>query len=197
MWVKLNVVKRLLEGGREVPHYPGEWVDVPNKQLAEMWIQAGDAIRPDIPTLVSMPGCGVVTPNSLVKTVYSNFEVVSRDLPDRSFPRTLWTRNALDPELVISGFTQLDTWDIVAPIYSYDELAETLPEAEEASKLLRDLRVPYYSTDTLFYRDNEVVTALLDEWLADDPLAQKPLELLKAIYIIKPLVLAVPPHWRG
>lgn len=208
MWVKLTSVQYIGQNGRLVKCIPGEWVEV-GRQTALSWVATNQAERPDMPQMNALPGCGIVCPNKAkVQALFPSMEVQA-GRPELAFPRTLcWDPAAkLRGELLATGFQLLDTWEIAVPLGSYDILARdigTVAERALTEAIIRDLRAPFYEARVLFMKRCPATRDLMDTW-ADERLAAEKsnggqavderLAFLRALYRVKPLVLALPMTW--
>lgn len=207
MWIKLKSVQYISQNGRLVKHIPGEWVQV-GKQTALNWIATNQAERPDMPQMNALPGCGIVSPDKArVQALFPGLDV-KEGRPELAFPRTLcWDPVAkLRRELLGTGFQLLDTWEVAAPLGSYETLARDIGTEAERSLtevIIRDLRAPFYDIRVLFVKRCPTTRALLAAW-ADERLAAESnggqqaderLAFLRALYRVKPLVLALPVTW--
>lgn len=209
MWVRLKVIKVIDRNGKNHTYHPGDWVDV-GKQTALLWMSSGDA---DIPSFkreqfvageagVVIRGVETVTPFedrfSLTKLTLS---LITSDLPYIAFNKTLcWSPKVpLRVELVAAGFSFLDTWEIAAPIYSYDELAIHIGSDAARSrtqKVIRDLRVPVYDTRLIFVKHCENTQRLFEAWQTENETGDDDrLTFLRSFYAVKPLMLALPVTW--
>jgi hypothetical protein len=202
MWVRLTSIQYVSHAGRQRPHHPGEWVNV-GKQQALSWLAAGLAERPDMPNLKVLTGCGVVVPQTgLAKAEITlpGVEVVAGD-PHLPFSKTLWwnPETKLRTDLIATGFHLLDTWEVAAPLASYEILARDIGgdyDRQRTETVVRDLRVPFYIPGALFLRRCRATRDLLRIWQeeqrrgGDDRLA-----LLRAIYRVKPLLCSLPTTW--
>lgn len=117
------------------------------------------------------------------------------------FERTLLLASplALDYTLLPATFGMLERWNAVAPIYSYDALAEThgTPKERDYTRgLVRDLRVPLFETGALFLRRCNESAALMDAWRRERDEwpdgAESRLAFHRAYWRVKPLFLALP-----
>lgn len=118
------------------------------------------------------------------------------------FERTLmWDPKAvLRLDLVPAGLRFLDRWQVAAPLWSYTELARdigTENQRELTAAVIRDLRVPVYDTRVLFLRKCPDSDQLLSVWRDEqkEPDGDLRLSFLRALYRVKPLVLALPTTW--
>ena len=93
----------------------------------------------------------------------------------------------------------LDKWDIACPLYNYDALAldeGTEEEREQTLDVIHDLRVLLYDTRLIFAKKCKQVDQLLTLWREDvNNGKNERLSFLRAIYIVKPLILALPSTW--
>lgn len=108
---------------------------------------------------------------------------------------------ALDHQRVSEGIRLLDRWEVAAPLMSYEVLARdigTPEERERTQAVIRDLRVPVYETGLIFVKHTPDVQRLLRLWKEEDsPDGDTRLAFLRALYQVKPLVLALPITWAG
>lgn len=206
MWVRLTSTQYISVNGRLVKHISGEWVSV-GKQTALNWIAANQAERPDMPQMNALPGCGIVSENKAkVKALFPSMEVVAGRL-ELAFPRTLcWDPAAkLRGDLLGTGFQLLETWEVAAPLESYETLARDIGTARERSlteTVIRDLRAPFYDVRVLFIKRCPATRDLMAAWDEERLAAangkravDERLAFLRALYRVKPLVLALPVTW--
>ncbi len=202
MWVRLQSIQYISNHGKQETYYPGEWVKV-GKQLATSWIIAGSADRPDIDDLALIVDAGVqITDEQHLKKargILPGIDMESVPLPLISYPKTLmWNgKEAIRPEFIADGFGLLDTWELAIPIWDYDQLARDIGSKSDRNKaetIVHDLRVPCYHPFAFFCRKCQAVEAVLAEW-AKSTIQDARLALLCAIYMVKPLILALPTTW--
>lgn len=197
MWVRLRSIQYISHQGRTVTHQPGEWVDVGRHQ-ADRWLATGEADRPDIPNIKVLASSGVVANDGQrAEAILPGLHIVEGE-PALKFEKTLlWDTEAnLKPEFVTDGFSYLDTWEIAVPIASYTELARDIGPMKERIKteaVIRDLRVPYYDPRVIFAKQCRSVRELLALW--DKEPGDRRLAFLRALYQVKPLILALPESW--
>ncbi len=113
-------------------------------------------------------------------------------------------------EDIEAGFRWLETWDIVMPIKSYTKLADGYfhPDPECLAKTeakVFDMRQPVYDERVMFIRHGEgmapnslgssadTLLAAREDENCNDPTC--PLPMLRAVWKVKPLLLAVPVSW--
>lgn len=202
MWVRLKSIQYLSVNGRPEPHYPGEWVEV-GGQLGRQWLATHQADRPDLPDINALPGCGVLVKGALeqVESLLSGIDVVSSDQPEMLFSKTLFwnTTTKLKPEFVPAGFNFLERWEVAAPLASYERLAADIGEEADRRytvEIIRDLRVPYYNPDILFFRRCEGAKDFLTAWAEEqEEGGDSRLAFLRALYRVKPLLQPLPVEW--
>lgn len=120
--------------------------------------------------------------------------------PSIPFERTLIVGPTLTPPwgLVDAGFRFLDRWECAAPLAN-GLLAEGIggPSDQERTRaVVRDLRVLVYCTDLLFLRQCEATERLVETWRAEcESGGDERLAFLRALYLVKPLMLALPKTW--
>lgn len=182
---------------------PGDWVEV-GKQTALSWIASGQAraVQPVKMALGSGSGVVLTRDHQGAQATLDKF-VVPYCIAD---PRLEWARTLVwDPavkfrwELAPVAFKFLDTWEIAAPLLSYETLARDLgteEEREATQSIIRDLRVPVYDTSLMFVRRNRTTRQLFDRWQEERSSgSDERLRFLRALYQTRPLVLALPVGW--
>ena len=205
MWVQLRQPKYIEMNGVQRKYNPGDWVDV-GKQSALMWIAEGAAELPEAIDFKQYYGsaAGIITDDkarlSKVLTSYSESNILEEMHPSVSWERNCWIHSSLQfrPELIAIGMGLLDRWQICVPLMDYGILAMSLDvnEAEKVrtKEIIRDLRVMCYDTRLMFYRNEPEVTRLIELWRKE---GSTPLAFLRALYTVKPFILALPTTWTG
>jgi hypothetical protein len=115
------------------------------------------------------------------------------------FERTLVVGpNASIPwRLVDAGFRFLDRWEAAAPLAN-GLLAESIggeSDRERTRAITRDLRVLVYAIDLLFLRQCDGAERFVETWRAESEFGDERLAFLRALYLVKPLMLALPRSW--
>jgi hypothetical protein len=191
--------QQLHEEGERIYH-PGDWAEV-NLHTARQWSAHGIAWVPDKyqPQLFAAD-CGVVTADAKrVRARLNGYEVeVSEGEICLEFAKTLILNPALTvtPARLAVAFDWLDKWHVIAPLLSYDTLACQVGTAEEqadTAAVIRDLRVLLYQPGMVFVRRSADGAAFVDAWRQE--LGNPYLAFLRALYHVKPLVLALPVCW--
>lgn len=206
-WIQLLRSVPIEKGGVSRTYYPGDWCDV-GRQSAQRWVNDGVARWATPQTYASdLSGCGVALSGdasqaSRLRTTLPQLAVELATDAALPFARTLFweTSFALRPELVPVGFGLLGTWEVAAPIVSYDTLAVHVgtPDARERTQaIIRDLRVPLYDGRLLFVKRCRAGEDLLAAWAEEQTTGDDVrLCLLRAIYQTRPLICALPVTWR-
>lgn len=209
MWVRLKSIQRVDRQGKLQSYQPGDWIDV-GKQTAMLWLSRGEAEIPTFKRDMSLVTgeAGVVIRAATVDPFRETFNLTKLDLtlsagdPCIAFKKTLvWNPSVqLRTELISAGFGMLETWEIAAPLYSYDELAVhigTVEERERTKNVIRDLRVPVYDVRMMFVRSCESTRELFAVWSDEtDKDSNEMLSFMRAFYKTKPLMLALPISWH-
>ncbi len=98
-----------------------------------------------------------------------------------------------------TGFRWLKSWDVLMPLLSYEKLAEEFGSTEEllyTGSIVKDLRQMVYDERVLFVRRgssaDELLSARNEETCED---VDCPLPMLRAVWRVKPLLLALPTVW--
>lgn len=206
MLVQLKSIQYLTRRGKRETHYPGEWVEI-GGQAARSLLATGDAVRPDMPDLQALPGCGMAVPPPALEIAAQSAPGLERLSQSDSFvlpfPKTLWYNPAVNlrPDLLATGFSLLDTWEVAAPLFSYEKLARDIgtdSERQRTEALVHDLRVPVYEVRCLFLKRCRATRDLMAAWAKEqEGRGDEYLGFLRALYQVKPLVLALPTTWVG
>ncbi len=205
--VQLLTPQHLDAEGVARTYYPGDWVNV-GRATAVDWINNGKARAVASSLLTPEDGVGVVFTAPPPAHYLDRLGALGR-LPHTVAPvsahyeRTLLlTPPALVPApLVGAGFEFIRRWEVAAPLCAGYSTAANLPDATDQDRWLteqvcRDLRIPVYDTRALFLRKTPTVEALLTDWQAECAEGRHPaLAFLRALYRVKPLILALPPSW--
>lgn len=203
MWVQTLIVRNLDVNGKPRTFHPGDWVDV-GRQTALRWIAEGTARVFNRAALShAMTGCGVVLLGEFdgagIRGALPEIEIVQDDALALPFDRTLFAgTHPARMELLPVGFRLVETWEVAAPIWSYDELAAQVgseDEREQTRAVVRDLRVPLYRPDVVFIRRTPTTREFMRVWNEErgNPL----LAFLRALYRVKPMICALPTTWMG
>lgn len=210
MWIKLLAIKQIDVHGVKHTRHPGDWVDI-GKQTARRWIAASEAevpsmkkaglIEDDAGAVVR----GDVVMGSLLLAKYAEGMTVVEAEHELAIPfaRTLFFKSPapVRPELFPIGFHLLETWEVVVPLWNYDVLAchvGTDEERKRTEAIIHDLRVLLYDTRLMFMRDCGNAKRLLKTWMLEKQSGDdERLAFLRALYQVKPFVLALPTTWLG
>ncbi len=213
MWVQLKTVKNIEIAGKMRAYHAGDWVEV-GRQTAMLWVSQGDAIIPgEQPSVISgalvanLPetNCGMLVPKGyteIAAELAPKLDIVEGE-PSLPFKRTIvWDGQAnINPALIPVGLSLIesDRWEIAVPLHDYKMLAVQVGSEEEraATKaIIRDLRVPLYSTALMFARKTPDTERLFKLWNADEG-ENRMLAFLRSLYRVKPFILALPVNWTG
>lgn len=206
MYIQLKQPHQIETYGKPKLYQVGDWVDV-GEQYAKRLFAEGIAHIPEqrIGQLLSS-GCGLNITGPVPPTILPRLQetdklgITQATEPDLPYPQTcIWDPGVpLRPELLPVGFAQLDTWQVACPLWDYQELACHMADEAEKAKteaVIGDLRVPLYDTRLMWVRRCGDTQRLIDTWKAergDDKLA-----FLRALYQVKPMILALPVTWAG
>lgn len=156
------------------------------------------------------PGSGAVltAESPSMKVALQGMGLPAQEGPAAQLPfdRTLlWDPGAvLKLDLISAGLRFLDRWQVAVPLWSYTELARDIGEEAErdlTERGIRDLRVPAYDPRVLFLRKCKDTEDLLAAWRHEQSRGEKRrggdtrLSFLRALYRVKPLILALPATW--
>lgn len=185
--------------------HPGDWVDV-SKQLAQLWIAAGEA-RPssNLPSIFPC-GSGVVMRGADGTATVEQFrEIVgiayTGDVALKFGLTLLWDVAALPsirPALLPTGFGLLERWQIAVPLCDYTTLASSVGDDGDRAKtaaVIHDLRVPLYDTRLMFVRRCPEMNELIAEWWAERNGGDERLAFLRVLYRRPAFILPLPMTW--
>jgi len=202
MWIQLVQAKNTSISGKYIRAEAGDWIDV-GKQTALMWIADGSAQIPEALDFTHISGelSGIATDDRELLTKrtsqFQDVKIEEMTKPTLIWDRTAWIDSALElrPELLPIGFGMLDTWQIAVPLYDYKVLAYHYGEEGEREKtkqVVRDLRCLMYDTRLVFARNDTECNQVFDLWNKE---GGGMLAFLRAIYTVKPFILALPSTW--
>ena len=206
MWVQLKSLKHIEVQGEMKTYRPGDWVDV-GKQTALLWISEGSAWVPEGKAADLMgANCGVLVLGNETRAkealgdYVGKIEIKTGSKLQLPWPKTLIYNPdiRLRKELVPVGFHLLDVWQAAIPLWDYNKLASDQGEEDDRGRtaaVVHDLRVPLYSPHLLFLRRCGDTQRLVDVWEKERARGDDRFALLRAIYIVKPFVLALPTTW--
>ena len=219
IWVRLTSIQHLDLDGKQRTYRAGDWVDI-SKQLALKLLGEGAAVLAEraVVDVVGNRDAGVLLRGDLtsqnISAVEARFKKLGVALPVKytDAPVTavlpweytlLWEPSCtLRYDLLPVAFAWLEKWSICAPLFSYQQLARDLGTAEDRAlteRVTHELRVPVYETRQLFLRRNDEAERLLSTWEVEranlSGKGDERLAFLRALYVVKPLVLALPATW--
>lgn len=204
-WVQLLQTKHLSVHGTQKRFMPGDWVEV-GKQIAMQWIADGSARIPNaLRAGLLVAGSGVGMWGGAVESYERLPEIDYTELlPERmALPyhlTCLWQPGVrLSAELLAAGFQLLQTWQIAVPLWNYDELAQDVGKEagrERTKAVVHDLRIPVYDVRLMFVRRCPETEQLMEQWTVERQSGDHDqLTFLRALYLVKPLILPLPMTW--
>ena len=201
-------MKSISINGTMKTYFPGDWVEV-GKHDAKQWIEDGSAeiLRADIKTSAfDFVDCGVVlTDGEFNPQRQAQLDLeVKRAPPLLQFPKTMLYDGKFkraNHQLIPVGFNMLDHWQIVVPLHSYQELACDIGDDHDkqiTQAIVHDLRCMVYEPRYMFIKRCPDMQRLLSLWQDEKKRGKsEKLAFLRAVYKVKPLILAVPVTWIG
>lgn len=206
MYILLTSTVHLEVQGKMQAFAAGDWIDV-GKQYALYLISEGKAKIPKgMSTNFAAENCGVLglreePDKAALGTFLGKLDCTHSREPAIPFEKTLiWdNKMPLRQDLIPIGFHLLDTWEVASPLWDYEKIANELGSEEErdrTQKIVRDLRVPVYTPGLIYIKNCERSRLLIDTWKTEHLKGDdRRLSLLRAIYLVKPLILALPTTW--
>jgi len=205
-WLQLLQVKIIERNGKRITYHKGDFVQVGN-QTALHWIAEGSArsLTTDISEYVpdnESSGVYLIAHPEVGREQLKEANIqIDHGRPQLPWGCTfLWNPDApLRPELLAVGFNLLETWEFACPLLPYEQLANTIGSPDEQAKtkdLIGDLRIPMYDPRMMFVRKTKSTEWIIEQWqLSVERGENEHHALLRALYIEKPLLLALPPTW--
>jgi hypothetical protein len=183
--------------GKAKAYHAGDWVDV-GKQVALRWLADGSARVLEPITIDLPPGSGIQVWRGESAGVKAGGITIAAGERRLAFDRTLLYDSSLGVrlDLLNAGFGFLDSWQMAVPLHSYEVLAEhagTAEDRERTAAVIPTLKIPMYDTRLIFMRRCPECEEVLRLWGQDT--GEERLALLRAIYRVKPLILALPVTW--
>lgn len=211
-WARCITIIRIPdEHGNLKTYHPGDFVPLRNQALryylANGQVELSKHI--DYGNALALDGCGLVIPKGAVDAARKYIaRGILRDIEIHPgvmglpFPRSLlWDGTSkIRIDLVPVGFHRLNTgWQVAAPVHSYQTLARDLgddTDRKTTKDVIRDLRVPVYDTRMVFVRRCGDTERLMEVWRRESAMGGNDmLAFLRALYIVKPTICALPPTW--
>ncbi len=212
MYIKLKSIKYIPnEHGTITTYHPGDWVDV-GRQTAQLWIAAGDAELLPAQRLELLPAdCAILVrgagnvPGNISGIAVERCDFMTSIALPHSYCLFYTAGTTLRGDLLHVGFNLLSKWDLVVPLWSYQQVAGHLGTEEDRAatrEVIRDLRVPAYDTRLVFVRKNDAGESLIALWhdemtRADLHQHDERLAFMRALWIVKPRICAAPVSWVG
>lgn len=206
MWVQMVTAKTIYLNGETKRFQPGDWVDV-GKSLGLRMLELNEARTTDI-TKLSIFNVGD-TDKGIFFAGHADRgrSVLNKVLgpaswcvepPILRWDKTMYWDASTVPalEVVPVAWDLLDRWEVVAPLYDYDAMAQSLGTAEDRAltqSVILDLRVPVYDTRVIFLRKCPASEDLLAVWAAEP--GDRRLAFMRALWRVKPLILSTPKTW--
>lgn len=210
MWVKLLTVYSQELNGTTRHKQPGDWIEVGKQQALRMVAdRVAEIPLQSVETRTMLVGCGVIVtrPELLdeFKDRASPLGVgisISEAMDVSLYDRTLLATEScnINQGYIGLGLNLLDRWEVACPLMNYTTLATNMgteQDRELTKKVIRDLRVPVYDSRCIFLRKCESSNRLVETWKHEirQGSGEMDLALLRAIYTVKPLLLALPVTW--
>lgn len=190
--VRLKTKERLTINGYTRTYQPGDEVTI-GRAIAMRYIQLGKA------ELSNKGGNGkkAVPPVGKPMAVAANSPGLF-PVPENTL--LIWDGVIPIPrERLDAGMKLIEKWDLAVPLCDYDTLAMHIGTQEDrdyTQSVIHDLRVPVYETGLMFIQMNTTTQALLEMWQREERQGdEKRLAFLRALYRVKPLILALPHTW--
>ena len=208
MWIQLIRPCQIDLNGQLRRYSPGDWVNV-GKMLANKLIGEGSASAVGKNTITERTDLPATSWGIVIKGKLPDVEIletIPNDQQATGEPRLPWDytviwdtgANKARTELIPTGLTLVEKWEIAVPLYDYKVLACHIGTEEErdlTKDAIRDLRVPFYDIRFMFVHRTPDTIRLFTQWEQEQ--GNRYLAFLRAIYQVKPLVLALPATWAG
>jgi hypothetical protein len=210
-WVQLLTNQYLRRKGIMEVKQRGDWVFVSDQQ-AELWCVGGQAHKPewDDDGVFEVEAGALLRTESLgAREALAPFGgKVEVEVGEPAIP---WERTILfdpthsmeygvelRPELIPVGLRRLEVWQVAVPMFHYETLAcnvGTAKERKHTKRVIKDLRVPLYDTRLMFVKRCATSQELVKTWLEECQGGDERLAFLRALWRVKPYILALPVTW--
>lgn len=211
-WVQLKSLKNIERHGKLRQYHPGDWVAV-GKSTALRWIAEGEAFDPkaQIREFVGndfgiriVNNSGNIGREILAQAGDGDPIPTATEGPLLPWELTLiWDpATLLRKELLSTGFNFLSTWQVACPLMEYKTMASNTGGPDDkgrTSDLIGDLRVPVYDPRLIFVKRCGDTRKMIEVWEEERGFSPSSPHhaFLRAVYITKPLILALPPNWTN
>ena len=200
VWVKANTIIRSTDrNGKQVTYHPGDWFSA-GRHDARNWLAQGqcEIINPDAQLKVIPPQSGIVCTRDVGLT-YAGVPVTVGP-PSVEYHKTLiWNPDIiLNQNLVPVGLSLLERWELAVPISDYNLLAADIGDDADRKRtkgVIHDLRVPVYDIRLMYVRKCIATDQLFETWETEKQGGDDRLAFLRALYTVKPYILALPSIW--
>lgn len=213
MWIQLKSKQYIEKQGTQKTYHVGDWVDV-GKFLALKLIESGQAHIPNQEIngeyLDYTAGIAVLgnkleeNTRKQIETTVNKLSFAFIDKPELPFSETMIYDSSftkIRPELIGIGFYWLQNFEVIAPIFDYEQLAIHIGSDNDrrlTKEVVEEMRIPVYDDKLLFVRRSEKTKALIKSYNDFRKEIKEPkLALLCAIYEHKPLLLPMPTTWMN
>jgi hypothetical protein len=202
MWIQILLPVVIDTRGERKNYNAGDWVDV-GKQYAMMLVREGKAMFPDETVMNALSFADTTifadSPLAIQNVMGVQMPVINSPLVMKTKYNIWWSGElGFSKRFCMTGLALLGTWEIAVPLLSYETLALHIgseADREKTKAVIHDLRVPVYDIRMIFARDCENTRALIDIWRKEE--GNQCLAFLRALYQVKPLILALPITWTG
>jgi len=210
IWCRCLTVVHTDEVGKQLTYYPGDWAKL-GKHEARKLVAQGSVEIPNIQTrqtAYDWYDCGVVIRGDTkhgIRALNDKFPGLETHIGK---PSLVYSRNLIwDPmsglnfNLMPVGYERMvNGWQMAVPLVNYDLLATDIGTEEERAyteTIIRDLRVPVYDSNIIFATRCEDVSKWLACWEQEQKKGEDVrLAFLRALYITKPIICALPTTWK-
>lgn len=198
IYIQLLKDTSILENDVVVHRKAGEWLEVQRNVAIRLLIDERARVI-DYPALLTEYGeIHYYTWVSPTVNVNHTFQLHHMDgIHAATSENVIYLHDDLEsPITILIGLQALQNWHVAIPLHK-DYLISDFGSEQEKSKtqsIIRDLRVPAYNPDIIFYRNSDHAKRWLDEYRAQYGTGKMTLEhaLIRSLYITKPYHIALP-----
>ena len=212
-WVQaIQVVTRNGIDGKRFTYHPGDWFQARNMEIKTRLAAGQIAIFADTgdARIFEPNECGIVTPVTSLRldklgAAANTLSITNSAEPIVPYLYTFYyTGGKFREEMIPIAFELLRKWEMAIPIESFNILASSIGSREEKAytlEIIGDLRIPVYDVKQVYFRKCSATFALVECWKEEmarftDPVSDKRMAFLRALYLNPLLILALPPSWR-
>lgn len=202
IYIQLLKDTNILENDVIVHRKSGEWLEVQRNVAIRLLIEERARVL-DYPALLTEYGnVFIMSSYSASENVCKMFKLDGSALIDRDTlicredNNVYIAKDLITPITILIGLQALQNWHVAIPLLG-DLVCNQHDNADNMAMqytkdIIRDLRVPAYNPNIIFYRNSDHAKRWLDEYSAQLQQVSPSHALIRSLYITKPYHIALP-----